>query len=41
MSLQRKNLNAAKAADKLRRKYLSIEIANEIKERKKLKKESL
>ena len=42
MSLQqRRNLSAAKAAEKLRRKYLSIEIANEIKERKKLKKEQL
>lgn len=38
---QYRRMNAAKAAEKLRRKYISIEIANEIKEKKKLRKEKL
>jgi hypothetical protein len=42
VSLQQgRKINAAKAAEKLRRRYLSIEITKEIKEKRKLKKELL
>ena len=42
MSLQQcRKMNAAKATEKLRRRYLSIEIMEEIKEKKKLKKHNI